>query len=134
MSSLLELSSIAKSNDLKDMAVVLFESENEKDLMTANSMNIIAEYLATRVRERDLLIGELDNCLGSTTAYESSKLLRGKNDADLAKASQGGVGVEMEMGWGCAAVVQIEVVGSSEFGRRSPEAAPEDIREEEEDV
>nr|GEX00528.1 phospholipase-like protein [Tanacetum cinerariifolium] len=86
MSTLLELSSIAKSNDLKDMVVVLFESENEKDLMTANSMNIIAEYLATRVRERDLLIGELDICLGSTTAYESSKLLREKNDAGLAKA------------------------------------------------
>ncbi|GKD60565.1 hypothetical protein Tco_1298074 [Tanacetum coccineum] len=87
MSTLLELSSIAKSIDLKDMMVVLFERKNEKDLITANNMNIIVEYLATRVRERDLLIGELDNCLGSTTAYESSKLLREKNDVDLVKAS-----------------------------------------------
>ncbi|GKC07072.1 hypothetical protein Tco_0998682, partial [Tanacetum coccineum] len=86
MSTLLELSSIAKSIDLKDMMVVLFEIENGKDLITANNMNIIAEYLATHVRESDLLIGELDNCLGSTTTYESSKLLREKNDADLAKA------------------------------------------------
>nr|GEY31422.1 hypothetical protein [Tanacetum cinerariifolium] len=75
-----------KSNDLKDMMVVLFESENEKDLMTANNMNIMAEYLSTRVKERDLLIGELDHCLGSTTAYESSKLLREMNDDDLVKA------------------------------------------------
>ncbi|GJW47453.1 hypothetical protein Tco_0079099 [Tanacetum coccineum] len=86
MFTLLELSSIAKSNDLKDMMVFLFKRENEKDLITANNINIIAEYMATRVREIDLLIGELDNCLGSTTAYESSKLLRDKNDADLAKA------------------------------------------------
>nr|GEZ56279.1 phospholipase-like protein [Tanacetum cinerariifolium] len=87
MSTLLELSSIGKSNYLKDMMVFLFERENEIDLITTNNMNIIAEYLATRVRERDLLIGELDNCLGSTTAYEISKLLREKNDSDLAKAS-----------------------------------------------
>nr|GEV38299.1 phospholipase-like protein [Tanacetum cinerariifolium] len=86
MFTLLELSSIAKSNDLEDIMVVLFESENEKDLMTANNMNIIAEYLATRIREMDLLVGELDNCLSSTTAYESSKLLREMNDVDLAKA------------------------------------------------
>ncbi|GJY76964.1 hypothetical protein Tco_0482080 [Tanacetum coccineum] len=91
MSTLLELYSIEKSNDLKDMMVVLFESENEKDLMTANSMTIKAEYLATRIRERDLLIGELDNCLGSITAYESSKLLREMNDADLPKARFGEV-------------------------------------------
>ncbi|GJU55622.1 phospholipase-like protein [Tanacetum coccineum] len=74
MSTLLELSTIAKSNDLKDMMVVLFESENKKDLITAHNMNIIAENLATRVREREMIIHELDNCLGSTIAYESSKL------------------------------------------------------------
>nr|GEZ70541.1 hypothetical protein [Tanacetum cinerariifolium] len=32
------------------------------------------------------LIGELDNCLGSTIAYESAKLLRELNDVDLVKA------------------------------------------------
>ncbi|GJY41464.1 hypothetical protein Tco_0428734, partial [Tanacetum coccineum] len=35
--------------------------------------------------EREMIIHELDNCLGSTTAYESSKLLREMNDTDLAK-------------------------------------------------
>nr|GEV26679.1 phospholipase-like protein [Tanacetum cinerariifolium] len=52
-------------------------------------MNIVAKNLATHVRERDQLIGELDNCLGSTTAYESAKLLREMNDDDLAKARFG---------------------------------------------
>nr|GEY57264.1 phospholipase-like protein [Tanacetum cinerariifolium] len=89
MSTLLEISVIARSNDLKDMMVVLFESENQKDLITANNMNIVAKNLATHVRERDQLIGELDNCLGSTTAYESAKLLREMNDDDLAKARFG---------------------------------------------
>ncbi|GJW31154.1 phospholipase-like protein [Tanacetum coccineum] len=37
------------------------------------------------VWERDQLIGELDNCLGSTTATKSTKLWREMNDADLAK-------------------------------------------------
>ncbi|GJT51345.1 phospholipase-like protein [Tanacetum coccineum] len=60
MSTLLELSSIAKFQCLKEHVIVL-------------------------------LIGELDNCLGSTTAYESSKLLRDKNDVDLAKARFGAV-------------------------------------------
>ncbi|GJU87976.1 hypothetical protein Tco_1300399 [Tanacetum coccineum] len=85
MSTLLELSTSARSNDLKDLMIVLFESENQKDLITANNMNIVAKNLATCVRERDQLIGELDNCLGSTTANESAKLWREMNDADLAK-------------------------------------------------
>ncbi|GJW98968.1 hypothetical protein Tco_0180776 [Tanacetum coccineum] len=91
MSTLLELSAIGRSNDLKDMMVVLFQSKNKKDLITANYINIVDENLATCVRERDQLFSELDNCLGSTTAYESAKLLREMNDADLAKARFGAV-------------------------------------------
>nr|GEV25194.1 reverse transcriptase domain-containing protein [Tanacetum cinerariifolium] len=37
-------------------------------------------------REKSQLIGELDNHLGSTVAFESAKLLRKINEADLAKA------------------------------------------------
>ncbi|GJW07730.1 hypothetical protein Tco_1570153 [Tanacetum coccineum] len=86
MANLLELSTTAKSNELKDMMVVLFESKNQKDFILANNMNIVAETLVTCVRERNQLIGELDNCLGSTVAFESAKLLREINEADLAKA------------------------------------------------
>ncbi|GJZ75722.1 hypothetical protein Tco_0640187 [Tanacetum coccineum] len=86
MANLLELSTIANSSDLKDMMVVIFESENQKDFILTNNMNIVAETLVTRVRERSQLIGELDNCLGSTVAFESAKLLREINEADLAKA------------------------------------------------
>ncbi|GKA89795.1 hypothetical protein Tco_0811607, partial [Tanacetum coccineum] len=86
MANLLELSTIAKSNELKDMMVVLFESENQKDFILANNMDIVAETLVTRVRERSQLISELDNCLGSIVSFESVKLLREINEADLAKA------------------------------------------------
>ncbi|GJV90992.1 hypothetical protein Tco_1538805 [Tanacetum coccineum] len=86
MATLLELSTIARSNDLKDMMVILFKSENKKYLNTTNNMSIVAENLATRVRERVQLIGELDHFLCSTIAYESAKLLREINDVDLAKA------------------------------------------------
>ncbi|GJY18473.1 phospholipase-like protein [Tanacetum coccineum] len=84
MSTLLELSAIAKSNNLKDMMILLFESENQKDLITADNMNMIAENLSIRVSEREMLIGELDNC-PCTIAYDSAKLLREMNDSDLAK-------------------------------------------------
>ncbi|GKB28670.1 hypothetical protein Tco_0868071 [Tanacetum coccineum] len=84
MSTLLKLSAIAKSNNLKDMMILLFESENQKDLITADNMNMIAENLSIRVSEREMLIGELDNC-PCTIAYDSAKLLREMNDSDLAK-------------------------------------------------
>nr|GEU71811.1 phospholipase-like protein [Tanacetum cinerariifolium] len=86
MANLLEISTIARSNDLKDMMVVLFESENEKDFILANNRNIAAETLVIRVKERTQLIGELDNRLGSIIAFESAKFLREINEADLAKA------------------------------------------------
>nr|GEW76538.1 phospholipase-like protein [Tanacetum cinerariifolium] len=86
MSTLLELSAIAKSNNLKDMMILLFESENQKDLITADNMNMIVENLSIRVSEREMLIGELDQC-PCTMAYDSAKLLREMNDSDLAKIS-----------------------------------------------
>ncbi|GJY95856.1 hypothetical protein Tco_0512217 [Tanacetum coccineum] len=86
MANLLELSTIARSNDLKDMMVVLFERKNQKDFILANNMNIVAETLVTLARERTQLIGELDKCLGSTVAFESAKLLREINEANLVKA------------------------------------------------
>ncbi|GJS82578.1 hypothetical protein Tco_0749119 [Tanacetum coccineum] len=88
MSTLLELSAIAKSNNLKDMMILLFESENQKDLITTNNMNMIAENLSIRVSEREILIGKLDHC-PCTMAYDSAKLLREMNDFDLAKIRRG---------------------------------------------
>ncbi|GJZ63035.1 hypothetical protein Tco_0619456, partial [Tanacetum coccineum] len=84
MSTLLELSAIANSNNLKDMMIFLFESENQRDLITADNMNMIVENLSLCVSEREMLIGELDNC-PCTLAYDSAKLLREMNDSDLAK-------------------------------------------------
>ncbi|GKE26502.1 hypothetical protein Tco_1441886 [Tanacetum coccineum] len=92
MSTLLELSAIAKSNNLKDVMILLFESGNQKYLITADNMNIIAENLSIRVSKREMLIGELDNC-PCTIAYDSAKLLREMNDYDLAKISLDLVGV-----------------------------------------
>ncbi|GJX42661.1 phospholipase-like protein [Tanacetum coccineum] len=88
MSTLLEISAIAKSNNLKDMMILLFESENQKDLITTNNMNMIAENLSIRVSEREILIGKLDHC-PCTMAYDSAKLLREMNDFDLAKIRRG---------------------------------------------
>ncbi|GKC22872.1 hypothetical protein Tco_1025022 [Tanacetum coccineum] len=84
MSTLLELSAIANSNNLKDMMILLFESENQKYLITTDNMNMIAENLSIRVSEREILIGKLDHC-PCTMAYDSGKLLREMNDSDLAK-------------------------------------------------
>ncbi|GKD53797.1 hypothetical protein Tco_1287184 [Tanacetum coccineum] len=68
------------------MMVALFKSKNHKDFVLANNMNIVAETLVTRVRERRLLIGELRNCVGSIVAFESAKMLREINETGLAKA------------------------------------------------
>nr|GEV65242.1 phospholipase-like protein [Tanacetum cinerariifolium] len=56
MSTFLKLSAIAKSNNLKDMMILMFESENQKDFITADNMNMIAENLSIRVSEREMLI------------------------------------------------------------------------------
>nr|GEZ89707.1 phospholipase-like protein [Tanacetum cinerariifolium] len=56
MSTLLELSAIAKSNNLKDMMILLFESENQKELITDDNMNMIAKNLSIRVSKREMLI------------------------------------------------------------------------------
>nr|GFA02681.1 phospholipase-like protein [Tanacetum cinerariifolium] len=86
MANLLELYTITKSNELKEMMVVLFESENQQDFILANNMNIVGETLVTRIRMRSQLIGKLDNCLCSIVAFESAKLLREINEADPPKA------------------------------------------------
>ncbi|GJX86417.1 hypothetical protein Tco_0337191 [Tanacetum coccineum] len=69
---------------------VLSSTEEQfKGTSKAHASTLILKMLTTKydgVRERVQLIGELDNCLGSTIAYENAKLLREFNDVDLAKA------------------------------------------------
>ncbi|GJY01230.1 hypothetical protein Tco_0359382 [Tanacetum coccineum] len=63
--------------------------EQFKGTSKAHASTLILKMLTIKydgVRERVQLIGELDNCLGSTIAYESAKLLRELNDVDMAKA------------------------------------------------
>ncbi|GJR87475.1 hypothetical protein Tco_0211486 [Tanacetum coccineum] len=76
----------ANSNQIKDMLLVLFERENELDFALSWQMSQMARQYTDHVAQRLELIGELKKLLGSIFAYETVKLLRDVNDADLSKA------------------------------------------------
>ncbi|GJU88117.1 hypothetical protein Tco_1300540, partial [Tanacetum coccineum] len=79
-----ELSAIAKSNNLKDMMILLFESENQKDLITADNMNMIAKTcLSVLVRGKCSLDYEAKVIIRSKLKY--FKIIKGKLDYNRRK-------------------------------------------------
>ncbi|GKC86080.1 hypothetical protein Tco_1141797, partial [Tanacetum coccineum] len=86
MAHLAQLARDANSNQLKDMLLVFFERENELDFALSRQMSQMAGQYTDRIAQRLELIGELEKLQGSILAYDTVKLLRDVNDADLSKA------------------------------------------------
>ncbi|GJS19746.1 hypothetical protein Tco_0448378 [Tanacetum coccineum] len=86
MAHLAQLARDANSNQLKDMLLVFFERENELDFALSRQMSQMAGQYTDSIAQRLELIGELEKLQGSILAYETVKLLRDVNDADLFKA------------------------------------------------
>ncbi|GKB27163.1 hypothetical protein Tco_0866564 [Tanacetum coccineum] len=85
MANLAQLARDAKSNQLKDMLLYLFEKENELDFTLSRKISQIVGQYTDRVGYRLDVIAELEKMQGSILAFETVKLLRDVNDADLSK-------------------------------------------------
>ncbi|GKA91730.1 phospholipase-like protein [Tanacetum coccineum] len=85
MANLAQLARDAKSNQLKDMLHYLFEKENELDFTLSRKMSHMVWQYTDRVGQRLDLIAELKKLQGSILSFETVKLLRDVNDADLSK-------------------------------------------------
>nr|GFB72368.1 hypothetical protein [Tanacetum cinerariifolium] len=69
-----------------DVDVVFFERENEFDFALSRQMSQMAGQYTNSVAQRLELIGELKKLQGSIFTYETIKLLRDVNGANLSKS------------------------------------------------
>ncbi|GJY97470.1 hypothetical protein Tco_0514380 [Tanacetum coccineum] len=85
IANLAQLARDAKSNQLKDMLLYLFEKENELDFTLSRQISQIVGQYTDRVGYRLDVIAELEKMQGSILSFETVKLLRDVNDDDLSK-------------------------------------------------
>ncbi|GJV10826.1 hypothetical protein Tco_1352367 [Tanacetum coccineum] len=85
IANLAQLARDAKSNQLKDMLLYLFEKEKELDFTLSRQISQIVRQYTNRVGYRLDVIAKLEKMQGSILAFETVKLLRDVNDAGLSK-------------------------------------------------
>lgn len=85
MAGLTDLSTKTKSTSLKDMMILLFEQDNDKDFKLVQETHTLCQELCDRVRERAEVIKQLESFSIIALARDSLKLLHELQDADLAK-------------------------------------------------
>ncbi|GJV45335.1 hypothetical protein Tco_1429871 [Tanacetum coccineum] len=85
MANLTQLVRDAKSNQLKDMLLYLFKKKNELDFTLSRKISQIVRQYTDRDGYRLDVIAELEKMQGSILSFETVKLLRDVNDADLSK-------------------------------------------------
>lgn len=87
MAALTELSLKTKSPSLKDMMLLLFEEDNDKDFKLVQETHTLCQELCNRVKERAEVIKHLESFPTIGVARDSLKLLHELQDADLEKST-----------------------------------------------
>ena len=85
MAGITDLSTKTKSTSLKDMMILFFEQDNDKDFKLVQETHTLYQELCDRVRERAEVIKQLESFSIIALARDSLKLLHELQDADLAK-------------------------------------------------